>query len=521
MSTVLFARRARRPKPAVPGDEIQIQEPPAVPEDQGGGISSVLMYAPMGLGSIAMVLMFVRPGSGLMSYIGGGMMLVSVIGMLVVQMVRNSVTHKQKLHGHRRDYIRYLAQLRGRVRKALTAQQRAARWVHPDPRALWSMALGYRLWERRPAQDDFGEVRIGVGTQRSAMKLLPPDTKPIEDLEPLAAHALRRFLKAYSTLPDAPIAVYLRGFGQIQLTGDEDAVLGLVRAMLGQLATAHAPGDVRIALCADDERVARWDWLKWLPHNQDAENRDAAGPRRLVADSIGGAEALLGGTAFTGRPRFEADTPVTASEPYVVLIVDGAAVPADHRAADEGYRNAVVIDVGGSLPWQPRPGVLFLEVTPEQASTVSFDRLGRPGAKHAQRAGRGGAGQDHGPLPGRRGLRGRGADGLRLRPRRAARPRRRRALRTGALPQGADDRQAAAAGAHRDRGQRHPARTRHQGGRRGRHGPARAVRRRDRLAPWCWRWPPRTPPRSSTSSWSTSRAARRSSVSTSSRTPRR
>jgi DNA segregation ATPase FtsK/SpoIIIE, S-DNA-T family len=92
VSTVLFARRARRPKPAAPGDEIEIQEPPAVPEDTGGGISSVLMYAPMGLGSIAMVMMFVRPGSGLMSYIGGGMMLLSVVGMLLVQLVRNSVS---------------------------------------------------------------------------------------------------------------------------------------------------------------------------------------------------------------------------------------------------------------------------------------------------------------------------------------------------------------------------------------------------------------------------------------------
>ncbi|MFL6119490.1 type VII secretion protein EccCa [Actinophytocola sp.] len=381
MSTVLFARRARRPKPAVPGDEIQIQEPPAVPEDQGGGISSVLMYAPMGLGSIAMVMMFVRPGSGLMSYIGGGMMLVSVVGMLIVQLVRSSVTHKQKLHGHRRDYIRYLTQLRGRVRRALAAQQRAARWIHPDPRALWSTALGYRLWERRPAQDDFGEVRIGVGTQRSALKLLPPDTKPIEDLEPLAAHALRRFLRAYSTLPNAPIAVYLRGFGQIQFTGDDTAVMDLVRAMLGQLATAHAPGDVRIALCAADDRLERWDWLKWLPHNQDLESRDAAGARRLVGEGISEVELLLGGPSFTGRPRFEADTPVTASEPYVVLIVDGAQIPADHRAADEGYRNAVVLDVSGSLPWHQRAGVLFLEVVPGAASTVSFDRLGRPQTK--------------------------------------------------------------------------------------------------------------------------------------------
>ncbi|GAA1981869.1 type VII secretion protein EccC [Amycolatopsis minnesotensis] len=381
MSTVLFARRARRPKPAVPADEIEIQPPPAVPEDTGGGISSVLMYAPMGLGSLAMVMMFVRPGSGLMSYIGGGMMLLSVVGMLIVQLVRSSVTHKQKLHGHRRDYIRYLAQLRERVRKALTEQQRAARWIHPDPRALWSLALGYRLWERRAAQDDFGEIRIGVGTQRSAVKLLPPDTKPIEDLEPLAAHALRRFLRAYSSLPNAPIAVYLRGFGQIQFGGDDGTVLDLVRAMLGQLTTAHAPGDVRIALCAAPDRVARWDWLKWLPHHQDPESRDAAGARRLVADTVTEAELLLGGPSFTGRPRFEADTPITASEPFVVLLLDGVSVPADHRAAEEGYRNAVVLDVSGCLPWQDRPGVLFLEAEPEQVSVVSFDRLGKPHAK--------------------------------------------------------------------------------------------------------------------------------------------
>ncbi|WP_033288622.1 type VII secretion protein EccC [Amycolatopsis jejuensis] len=381
MSTVLFARRARRPKPAAPSDEIEIQEPPAVPEDTGGGISSVLMYAPMALSSLAMVMMFVRPGGGAMAYIGGGMMLVSVVGMLFVQLLRNSVTHKQKLHGHRRDYIRYLTQLRSRVRRSLTAQQRAARWIHPDPRALWSIALGYRLWERRPAQDDFGEVRIGVGTQRSTLKLIPPDTKPIEDLEPLAAHALRRFLRAYSTLPNAPIAVYLRGFGQIQFSGDDQAILGMVRAILGQLTTAHGPGDVRIALCAAEDRLERWDWLKWLPHNQDLDSRDAAGARRLSGMDLGEVEALLGDGDFAGRPKFEADTPITASEPYVVLIVDGVHVPGDHRATEGGYRNTVVLDVSGTLPWYPRPGALFLEVAADEVRTVSFDRLGKQHTK--------------------------------------------------------------------------------------------------------------------------------------------
>ena len=176
MSTTLFARRARRPKPPAPEIETELQPPPGVPENTGGGISSVLMYAPMALGSLAMVMMFVRPGAGAFAYIGGGLMVLSALGMLVTQMLRNSVTHKQKLNGHRRDYIRYLGQLRKQARDALSAQRKAARWLHPDPNSLWSMALGYRLWERRPAHDDFGEVRLGLGTQRSTFKLVSPSS---------------------------------------------------------------------------------------------------------------------------------------------------------------------------------------------------------------------------------------------------------------------------------------------------------------------------------------------------------
>ncbi len=378
MSTELFARRARRQKPPVPDETVEIQEPPAVPEETGGGMSSALMYAPMGLGSLAMVMMFVRPGGGPLIYVGGGLMVLSAMGMMLVGLLRNSVNHKQKLHGLRRDYVRYLTQLRGRVRRSLAAQQTAAKWLHPDPRSLWSIALGYRLWERRPSHDDFGEIRIGLGTRRSSLALTPPETKPVEDLEPLSAHALRRFLRAYSTVPNAPIAVYVRGFAQIQMTGDDEAVLGLARAMLAQLVTAHGPADLRVAVACSDENRHRWDWCKWLPHGQDPDSPDAAGARRIVTDSLAEAEDLLGGPAFAGRPRFEAGSPVTATEPLVVLVLDGVGVHPEHRCVLEGYRNTVLLDVGGSLPWTQRADALFLEVDPDEVRTVVFDRLGRP-----------------------------------------------------------------------------------------------------------------------------------------------
>ena len=377
VSTVPFARRTRRTGPVAPEGEVALQEPPSVPERASGGMSALLMFLPMGMGSLAMMMVFLRPDSGMMAYLGAGMMVVSVVGMALTQILRTSTERKQRLHGDRRDYLRYLSQVRRKVRGSLAQQRRAARWLHPDPRALWSMALSSRLWERRSSHDDFGEVRFGLGVRQSVLRLLPPETKPVEELEPLAAHALRRFLRAYTTVVDAPIAVYLRGFAQVQLRGDSGVVRGLIRAVLAQAVTVHAPGDLRVVFCVDAAARPYWDWAKWLPHVQDEQVSDAAGPRRLFAGGLAELETLLGVSRLTDRPRFEPDAPVTASEPYVIVVCDGPQVPGDHALVNDGLRNTVLFDLSSVVAWQPRANALRLEVAEEQISAVSFDQVGK------------------------------------------------------------------------------------------------------------------------------------------------
>jgi S-DNA-T family DNA segregation ATPase FtsK/SpoIIIE len=377
VATIPFRRAARRAGPKAPSGDIELQEPPAVPEPGIGGMGQVWLYVPMGVGSLAMMLIFVRPGAGTLAYIGVGLMVVSVLGGAVVPFLRHASEHKERLHGERRDYLRYLGQTRRRVRAGLADQQLAARWLHPDPRALWSMAMSGRLWERRTVHEDFGEVRVGLGTRRSTLRLAAPASKPVEELEPLAAHALRRFIRAYGTLTDAPIAVYLRGFARIRLQGDPEPVRALIRAVLAQAATAHAPNELRMVFCVDPTAHAAWEWAKWLPHAQDDEVTDAAGARRLFCADVTGLDQLLAGIGVADRPAYEPDTPVTGTEPYVVIVLDTPGLPADHRIAAEGYRNAVVLDLAGALPWRDRPHTLFLQLAESRLDMVSFDHLGR------------------------------------------------------------------------------------------------------------------------------------------------
>ncbi|QPL66012.1 type VII secretion protein EccCa [Streptomyces clavuligerus] len=390
MSTVLFRRPARRRGPDMPEGELRLQEPPGLPEVTPDS-SAVWNYLPMALMSVSMVLMYMRPGgsrSGVFIYLALVVMVISAAAMVLGQYVRRSSERKQQLNGERRDYLRYLRQVRRKVRKAVAEQQRALAWRHPAPDTLWSLVGTSRLWERRPGDEDFGEARVAVGEQKLSLRLAPLSTKPVEDLEPLSAHALRSFTRAYSTVPGQPIAVYLRTWARVLFRGDRERARALARAMVAQLAVAHSPQDLWIAVCAADERRAEWDWAKWLPHNLHGADSDGAGPVRMVVSSVDELDELLG-PEFGERHPFEPHAEAGREEPYVVIVLDGVTVPGGHRADGPGFRNAVLLDLDGALTWRPGRATLRLDLDEEETlRLVRTDRerkeqlvvLGRPDA---------------------------------------------------------------------------------------------------------------------------------------------
>ncbi|NJC72027.1 type VII secretion protein EccCa [Planosporangium thailandense] len=375
MVSVPFRRPPRQSIPDVATGEIVIQEPPVLPEPQSSGMGGLLMALPMAAGSGATALFFLQPGSNhTVGYAAAGLMAVSSLGMVVSQLGRGGSDQKRRMRGERRDYLRYLSQLRRRVRTAAAQQRTALTWQHPDPAALWSVAMSRRLWERRITDPDFGEVRLGLGAQRLAVRLSAPQTKPVEDLEPLSARALRRFIRAYRSVDGVPVSAYLPSFARVLLRGDDATRCDLARALLAQLATLHSPEDLQIAVCASAERQPEWEWVKWLPHAGHPRERDAAGPVRLFADEIAAMEDLLGGDAFRERPRFDPQARPVAGEPYVVILLDGVRQAENGRMSTAGYRHCTVIDVADCLPWRDDQITLRLRATPGRLESVTGAR---------------------------------------------------------------------------------------------------------------------------------------------------
>lgn len=377
MSVITVRRGQRVEPPQLPEGEIPLEPPPEIPEVVADSFQQTLMYLPMIAMTVGMLSMIAGPRSSPMQYVGAGAMALGMGGMMFGQLGRGKGERKVKLTGQRRDYLRYLGQVRGKVRRIAADQREALEWGSPDPRALPSLLLDrdlHRIWERRPTSPDFANARIGTGTHRLAVRLVVPETKPAEDLDPLCADALRRFVRTHGSVPVLPVGISLRSFRQVTFEGDPRACHGAVRSMVAGLTVFHSPEDLRICVCAAPARAHAWEWVKWLPHHLHPGQADAAGPVRLMAGSLRSLEEMLGAD-ISGRGPFTAGN-ASVALPYHVIILDGTAEDQESRLAAEGADGTIVLNLSPLPGGTQDPAVLRLRLSAESTVMLTRDRTG-------------------------------------------------------------------------------------------------------------------------------------------------
>src|SRR6185437_5396303 len=119
---------------------------------------------------------------------------------------------------------------------------------------------GLRLWERRHGASDFLRLSAGLADQ----DWTPPvdhgrRTGTDQEPDPAIADAIAEA----SWLNQVPVAVNLADGGVLGLEGDRGAALAAARSLLGQAVTQSGPADLTVAVFADEDRIADWDWTKW------------------------------------------------------------------------------------------------------------------------------------------------------------------------------------------------------------------------------------------------------------------
>ncbi|MGW0003362.1 type VII secretion protein EccCa [Nocardia grenadensis] len=349
MATEGFVRRPRIAPPRPPGGEVALSAPPEIPRPVPAGLLMKLMPLVMVVAVVGMIAMMVMMGRNLLAnpfmMMFPLMMLMSMVGMMAGYRGGGGTKQAAELNEERKDYFRYLDQVRKDVRKTGVAQLEALSWSHPEPADLQSIVGSRRMWERRPNDPDFGHVRVGVGSHRLATKLARPETGPLEDLEPVSTVALRRFVRTHSVVHNLPTAISLRAFPAVNIEGDPVAARMLVRAMLMEFTALHGPDHTAVAIICADPDGDTWAWAKWLPHLQHPVERDELGSRRMMYQSLAELETAMSAELLE-RGRFMRNAQPTAGRIHLLIIIDDGYVSGTERiVSDAGLDSVTVLDL--------------------------------------------------------------------------------------------------------------------------------------------------------------------------------
>jgi S-DNA-T family DNA segregation ATPase FtsK/SpoIIIE len=261
-----------------------------------------------------------------------------------------------------RDHAARLAEFTREVTARHTAEVRTRRAAHPDPAEVVyrATAPGVALWERRPGAPDF--LRTVVG--HADLPWSPPLDDGSSDPDPETA----RILGTRRVLPQVPVVVGVAAGEAVGLEGDRRACLAVARSLLCQAVTGSGPADVRLAVFADADRLADWDWTKWLPHGADTRS----GSTRLVAVGPEQSDALARTLTAAAPATPERGTGEDGSGAVLLVVVDGATLlegrPCPLRDLLAGYASGHVA-CGGVVMTTRLPALCTTVVTASAEGT--------------------------------------------------------------------------------------------------------------------------------------------------------
>lgn len=156
---------------------------------------------------------------------------------------------------HQRTYDEALARARSRIAEAVAEETHARHRASPGAATLLLTATGPlpRLWERRPTDPDFLDIRVGTGDLPAAVEVRRPDAERPGDPPP--------------TLAGAPVVVPLGEVGVVGIAGPRSRALSVARFAVAQLAGWHSPRQLGlVVLVSDSDAADEWAWARWLPH---------------------------------------------------------------------------------------------------------------------------------------------------------------------------------------------------------------------------------------------------------------
>lgn len=404
--SVKFLNRPPRIQHVLPGGEFEIPAPPEQENNARQGLLQLLL-------PLVTIIGYVLVGS--LSSSGGSALFILPMALAVVGSTGLSlytfVQTQREERAKKASYARLLVQLREDITLKHDQQRLFYLYNHPEPEYVLRIdglqsnnsRFGPRLWERRTTDQDFGTIRIGVGTVPSLASYTLKsgehgDSSEIKDAQTLADYA--RYVndvpitiplrltagaqadknsdkkdksadkKEGTPAPAAAGSTHIHTLGIVCQGGKRQLTYNFMASVLTEFAAFHAPSDARIHVIGSSKAAIEWQWLADLPHCSRNKPSDLLRFEQQNASGQGVTDAEVDALLRTIRTdldrrriRIAEKSSSDAVLPFLLLVVDLQALPEGSKLKDIETKPAInmIMDDGDRLG----AAVIFLVSEPE------------------------------------------------------------------------------------------------------------------------------------------------------------
>ena len=184
-------------------------------------------------------------------------------------------------------YDKYLEKLENDLLKKYKEHEQILKNINPNLEECKALVenVERRIFERTVDDDDYLNVRIGLGKRNSGLTFrLPRET---ENEDELVKKALK-LTESLSEYKKTPCTVDIRNVITTGIIGNRTDVVNTVSNIIANISVHHAYDEVKIVMLYDEKESESWEWARWLPHiwSDDKE-------KRYIATNKSEANALL------------------------------------------------------------------------------------------------------------------------------------------------------------------------------------------------------------------------------------
>ena len=334
MSTQRIFQRSPRILPTIPRGEEEIRSPDAAPSAPSASISARMedVVFTGGASIVGAAFMAAFTHSGTSTIIGG-------VCMFFFGALRGVVGYRREVRQFKKQCAQrierqegYLASRRAAFSESRDQQVQSSIMLDPAPAECVRRADSNdpRLFERTPADPDFLNPRLGLGSKPFSLQL---KAQPADHLQqdPLAV-ATARLAEDFHLVHDVPICPDLRDLHPAAFTGPRREAVELARCLMVQLATNHSADEVKLVVIHPAEED--WGWCRWLPHVWGDEQQ-----RRFLACDHESAQQLLDELHEVLRKRLlrrqeQDDSKRTMELPIFVVLLASPSLTSEHAVME-------------------------------------------------------------------------------------------------------------------------------------------------------------------------------------------